>query len=72
MLQINKIGILLTYYFSILVLIFRFESLKENVRKAVHESVDRLVDNFEEEFRSVMKDESPPGTPRQRDPFQFR
>ena len=50
----------------------RFSELKDDISKAVHESVDRLVDNFEEEFRSVTKEESPPPTPKQRDPCQFR
>ena len=50
----------------------RFASLKENIDKAVQESVDRLLDNFEEEFRGVTKDESPPDTARQRDVFHLR
>lgn len=53
-------------------MLYRFAALKDDIGGVVHESVVGLVENFEEEFKSVTKDESPPPTPKQRDPCQFR
>ena len=46
--------------------------MKEDIHKAVNEAVERLVENFEEEFRNVHKGDSSPTPVKQRDPYQFR
>ncbi|XP_067932583.1 protein broad-minded-like [Watersipora subatra] len=48
-----------------------FNELHRDITKAVHKSVEKLVHNFDEHFRGISEDDSPPGTPKQRDPLQL-